>query len=101
MARKNESILNLLIQVPWWVSVVVSGAAYLFLKFIFPSIDFGSMTANSFAKGISGAASFVALVFLLPALISAFKSWQKSKRLDSQKGLDSIKALGWREFEDS
>ena len=41
MARRNESILNLLIQVPWWVSVVVSGAAYLFLKFIFPSIDFG------------------------------------------------------------
>jgi hypothetical protein len=50
MARKNESILNLLIQCPWWVSVLVSGIAFVFLKFIFPSVDFGSMTANAFAK---------------------------------------------------
>jgi len=100
MARKNESILTLLIQCPWWVSVLLSGIAFVFLRYILPSIDFGSTTANAFAKGISGAAPFVALVLLLPAPVSALKSWQKSKRLDSQKGLDSIKALGWREFEE-
>jgi restriction system protein len=72
----------------------------LFLKFIFPSIDFGSMTANAFAKGISGAAPFVALVLLLPAPISAYRSWRKRRLLDSQKGLDSIRSLGWREFEE-
>jgi hypothetical protein len=49
MTRKNESILDLLIQLPWWVNVVVSGAAYLFLKFIFPSIDFRSMMTNALA----------------------------------------------------
>ena len=69
MARRDESTLNLLVQCPWWVSVVVPGAAYLFLKFILPSIDFGSTAANSFAKGISGIAPFVALVLLIPAPI--------------------------------
>jgi restriction system protein len=100
MARKNESILDLLVQCPWWVSVVVSGAAYLFLKFILPSIHFESMMLNSLAKGISGAAPFVALVLLLPAPIAALNSWRKRRLLDSQKGIDSIRALGWREFEE-
>jgi restriction system protein len=100
MARKDESILNLLVECPWWVSVVVSGAAYLFLKFIFPSIDFGSVMANSFAKGISGWAPFVALVLLIPAPIAALNSWRKRRLLDNQKGIDSIRALRWREFEE-
>lgn len=100
MARRNESIFNLLIQVPWWVSVVVSGAAYLFLKFIFPSIDFGSITANSFAKGISSVAPIIALFLLFPAPIAALNSWRKRRLLDSQKGIDSIRALGWRELEE-
>jgi restriction system protein len=100
MVRKDESILNLLVQCPWWVSVVVSGAAYVFLKFIFPSIDFGSIMANSFAKGISGLAPFVALVLLIPAPVAALNSWRKRRLLDSQKGIDSIRALGWRQFEE-
>ena len=100
MSGKDESILNLLVECPWWVSVLVSGIAFVFLRYILPSIDFGSLMTNNFAKGISGAAPFIALVLLLPAPISALKSWQKSKRLDSQNGLDSIKALGWREFEE-
>jgi restriction system protein len=100
MARRDESIINLLTQCSWWVSVVVSGAAYLFLKFILPSIDFGSAMANSFAKGIPGVAPFVALLLLIPAPIAALNSWRKRRLLDSQKGIDSIKALGWREFEE-
>jgi restriction system protein len=100
MARRNESILNVLVQCPWWVSVIVSGAVYLFLKFIFPSIDFGSTMANAFAKGISSAAPIIALVLLIPAPVAAFNSWRKRRLLDSQKGVDSIRALGWREFEE-
>jgi len=80
MARKDESILNLLVECPCWVSVVVSGIAFLFLRFILPSIDFQGMAANAFAKGLSSVAPFVALVLLLPAPIAAFNSWLKKKR---------------------
>jgi len=99
MARRNESILNLLVECPWWVSVLASGIAFVFLKFVSPSIDFRRMVTNSFAKGLSSAAPFVALVLLLPASISAFRSWKKRRRPDSQKNIDSICALNWREFE--
>jgi restriction system protein len=100
MARRDESILNLLVECPWWASVLISVIAFVILRFILPSINFQNMVVNSFVKGLSNAAPFVALVLLLPAPISALRSWQKSKRLDSQKDLDSIKAIGWREFEE-
>ena len=85
MARKDESILNLLVECPWWASVLVSGAAFVFLRYILPSIDFGSMAANSFAKGLSGGAPIVAIVLLLPAPIAALNSFLKKRRSNSQK----------------
>jgi restriction system protein len=100
MARRDESILDLLVQSPWWVSVVASGIAFVFLKYILPSIDFGSMIPNAFAKGISGWAPIIALVLLIPAPIAALNSWRRRRLLDSQKGIDSIRALRWREFEE-
>ena len=79
---------------------MVSGIIYVLLKFILPSIDFRSIGVNAFFKGLSQVALVVALVFLLPAPISAFKSWQKRRPLDTQKDLDSIRALNWLEFEE-
>jgi len=71
MARKDESILNLLVECPWWVSVAVSGVAFVCLRFILPSIDFQGMAANAFIKILSQAVPFVAAALLLPAPISA------------------------------
>ena len=53
MARRDESLLNLLAECPWWVSVLVSGIAFVFLRFILPVIDFHGMAANAFAKSLS------------------------------------------------
>ena len=85
MARKDESILNLLAECPWWVSISVSGIAFIGLRFILPSIDFGSVAANSFAKGLYSAAPLVALVLLLPAPIAALNSWLKRKRPERRR----------------
>ena len=79
MGQKDESMLNLLVECPWWVSVIVSAVVFVFLRFILPSIGFGSMAANAFAKGLSGAAPIVALVLLIPAPIAALNSWFKGR----------------------
>ena len=86
MGRKDESLLNLLVDCPWWVSVLVSGFAYVFLRFIFPSITFPGMAANAFTKGLSGAAPFVALVLLLPAPVAALNSFLKRRRDNTRRG---------------
>lgn len=85
MARRDESLLNLLVECPWWVSVLLSGMAYLFLKFIFPSITSHGMAANAFTKGLSDAAPLVGLVLLLPAPIAALNSWLKKKGSNGRK----------------
>ena len=85
MARENESLLNLLILVPWWVSVVVSGTVYLILKYIIPGIEFQDPWSMAFLKGVSDAAPLIALVLLIPAPVSAFNSWLKRKRLDKKQ----------------
>jgi restriction system protein len=100
MARKDDSILNQLVKSPWWVSVLVSAAAFVGLGYIFPAIDFGGSAANGMAKGFSQLAPIVALLLLIPAPIAALNSWRKRKLLDSRKRIDSIRALGWREFEE-
>lgn len=100
MARRNESILELLTQVPWWISVVLSVTAFFVLKFIVPAINFQSWVL----KGIAGAAPtiayFVAIILLVPAPISYFNSSRKKKLLDKQKDIDSIKSLAWKQFEE-
>ena len=80
MGRRDGSILNQLVEYPWWVSVLLSGFASVVLKFIFPSILFPGMAANAFVKGLSSAAPFVSLVLLLPAPIALLHSCLKKKR---------------------
>ena len=100
MSRKNQSILDLLVSCPWWVSVLLSGASFVFLKFILPSINFQNPLLNGMFKGVSGVAFFVALVLLIPAPISLFNTWRKKRLLNSQQSLETIRKMNWREFEE-
>lgn len=108
MAKKNESILDLLALLPWWVSVVLSGISYLTLKYFIPSIEFqkkGPLDMTyAFYRGLANAAPnlapIIALVLLMPALISAINSWRKRKLLDRQESIDTVRNLNWKEFEE-
>ncbi len=100
MAKKNENILYLLAQVPWWISVVLSGTAFIVLKFIIPAINFQSWVLKGIAGAFPQVAYFVAFVLLIPAPISFFNSLRKKKLLDKQQDLDSIKSLSWKQFEE-
>jgi restriction system protein len=100
MARKNETILNLLAEAPWWVSVVFAGAAFLVLRYILPGISGDNLVLKAVARAAPIVAPWFALFFLIPAPISAYHSWRKRRLLDSQEDLGSIRSLSWREFEE-
>jgi restriction system protein len=100
MARKNETILNLLAEAPWWVSVVVAGAVYLLLRYILPGLSGDNLGLNAVARTAPVVAPWVSLILLLPAPISVYHSWRKRKLLDSQEDLGSIRSLSWRELEE-
>jgi restriction system protein len=105
MARQNESILDVLIKLPWWVSVVCSVAAFVFLRYIVPLfVPAGPATSSNYAlKGLLSAAvvmaPLVAFVLFIPAPIAAFRQWRERRLLDSQEGLETIRTLSWARFE--
>ncbi|MBK7731174.1 MAG: restriction endonuclease [Gammaproteobacteria bacterium] len=100
MGRRQQSILEVLMDCPWWVSVIVSAASYIGLAVVLPSVEFKSAPFQAMAKGIAPMATFVALIFLVPAPISAFNSWRKRQLVDKQTGIQSIRSLGWKQFEE-
>jgi restriction system protein len=99
MARKDENILVLLSKFPWWVSILVGIAVYIGLKFVIPSITFKNPFFKVMAQGAPKLA-WLSLLFLLPAAVSAFGSIRKRRLLDHQSGIESIRSLSWKEFEE-
>jgi len=43
---------------------------------------------------------FVALLFRIPTAISAFNSWPKPQLVDKQTGIQWIRTLSWKQFEE-
>lgn len=99
MARKRDGLIELLTEVPWWVSVVVAGAIYIGMRWILPSIEFQGLMLKSIAASTPKAAWFFALPFLIPGLVSFVKRKQRQQFLDSRSDLDSIRKLSWSDFE--
>ena len=99
MARRDESLMELLADLPWWVSVCFAAVVYMLLKFVVPSIAF-SGTALKLLASTTPQYAWIAVIFLGPGLLSAMRSLQKGRRLDGQTGIESIRDLPWKEFEE-
>ncbi len=85
MARRNEALLDLLVEKPWWVSVALAAGVFVCIRFLVP-------VAPLFA--------WIALIlFLAPAPVSAYREWRERRLLDGQKDLVDIRALSWQRFE--
>jgi restriction system protein len=99
MRRRDENILTVLAQVPWWISVIIAGVVYVVLKFVIPSI-WAQDPIFKFMALAAGQLAWVAVIFLFPAAVSAIESLRKGRLLDQQSGIESIRSLSWKEFEE-
>jgi restriction system protein len=87
MSRRRSSLAEDLILCPWWFSVVLAAAAFVVLPSLLPA------AFHSFVP-------IVVFVLLGLAGISALRSWNTRTMIEQQIGLDSIRALPWKRFED-
>lgn len=99
MRKRDDNIFDLLALFPWWVSVIVAGVFYVGLRFVIPQITFTNQVAKSFALVLPNLAPLF-WIFLIPGGISLYHSFRKRKQFDKQSGLESIRALSWKEFEE-
>ena len=97
--RKNEGIFDLLATLPWWVSVVVTSLAYIFFKWIFPALAGQSFLLKAMVHAVQANALLFACLFLIPAPVAFFNATRRRKLLDSQTGIESIRAMSWQDFE--
>jgi restriction system protein len=99
--RRNESIFDLLIELPWWVSILFAGAVYAGARYWLPDYLSASGTPIrvGIAQGLRENGWVFAFPFLLMAPISLFRSLHRRRLLDQQRSLDSIRALSWQDFE--
>jgi restriction system protein len=99
MARRRESLADVLMVLPWWVSVVVAAAAYALLAFAAPRY----LQANPYAAGLSAAsknyAALVAGVFLLIGFLSFVRALLIKRKFDALAGIEQVRQLPWRQFE--
>jgi restriction system protein len=100
MAKRNDSILNLLTTVPWWVSIIASLSVYVLFAYIVPLIPSQNPLVGGVFKATPAFAPILAIVLLVPAPISAMNAWRKRKLLDNQSNIETIRALSWKEFEE-
>lgn len=100
MARRSETFLNSLMGLPWWVGI--SGACFIYFisHFVFSAISFENIVINSFAKTAPFLGKLFALLFLIGGILSAFQTWFKRRRLESQTGIETIRLLDWKAFEE-
>jgi hypothetical protein len=53
MARRKDSILNDLIELPWQVSVILSAGVFIVLKFILPIFSFDNFVFEAVATNLT------------------------------------------------
>lgn len=99
MARKNDSLLRVLFDCPWWVSVLISICSYVLLTEIVPVFlpYSDSIYTKPFTEGITNGlemiAPIVAIVFLIPAPFAFMRSFSIKQRYQATSTKDDLNGL--------
>ncbi|WP_051563786.1 restriction endonuclease [Enterovibrio calviensis] len=100
MAKRNDHLLVLLTDAPWWVSVVVSGCAFVALTYLFPYyLDNGTVASEGFINASQSVAIYLSSILLLPAPISLLKRFTSRKRLLKTASHAHLHQMHWLDFE--
>jgi restriction system protein len=89
MPRRKSSLAEDLVLAPWWVSALLAFLAYALLPGILPT---------PMVKG--GLVGVIALGLLALSAISALRSLKNRRLLNAQIGLESLRNLPSKDFED-
>ena len=103
MPRKNEGLLFELCSLPWWVSAAIAAIAFVGIAYVFPSTSIESPLWAALIS-LQGKAMYfaipIAMIFLLPTVLSFAERTRKKRLSDRQLDLVSIRELPWRQFEE-
>ncbi|MFW6053127.1 MAG: hypothetical protein ACOC8I_04390 [Desulfosalsimonas sp.] len=100
MSRKNGSVLDEFVKLPWWLSVILSVVVYLSFTYLLPLVAFQHFFFKGIAEMMTGLVPALAGILLLVSGVSLFNAWRKRELLERQKGTGTLQSVGWKDFED-
>ncbi|MEQ1600507.1 MAG: restriction endonuclease [Methylophilaceae bacterium] len=113
MARRKKStplndLLDFAASISWKISIPIAIISYIGFHYVAsmplsPPKDlhsFSSSISRTLFISISKLLQFIIpIAFIIGAAVSVFKSKERSKLLDEQSGIDSVRSMSWQEFE--
>lgn len=104
MGRRRRSTLDDLAALPWPVGIALGIAGYVLIRYGIPAWLAGQdgPFAHALAAQLDTLATIAWMVLALctfAAAVSFFNARRRRRLLEAQSGLDSIAAMGWRDFE--
>lgn len=100
MPRNKTTFIDLLVELPWWVSVLVSASAYVMMAHVLPSIQTDNKITAMVFKAFVIPAPYIAGLILLAAPFAFLNARRKAKQLDTQRNIQTVRDLHWRNFEE-
>ncbi len=100
MPRNKTTFIDLLVELPWWVSVLVSATAYVMMAHVLPSIQTDNQIAAMVFKAFVIPAPYIAGLILLAAPFAFLNTRRKAIQLDTQRNIQTVRDLHWRNFEE-
>ncbi|WP_334018296.1 DUF2034 domain-containing protein [Alteromonas sp. S015] len=100
MPRNKTTFIDLLVELPWWVSVLVSATAYVMMAHVLPSIQTENQITAMVFKAFVIPAPYIAGMILLTAPFAFLNARHKAKQLDTQRNIQTVRDLHWRNFEE-
>jgi restriction system protein len=99
MGRRNESVGEILLKSPWWVSVVLGVLAFAGLRWGVHAWFGDNKMAQPIVTVASNYAPFVALIFGVLASLSFWFGKRRQTLVDQQTSLESLRGVPWKDFE--
>ncbi|WP_334039066.1 DUF2034 domain-containing protein [Alteromonas macleodii] len=100
MPRNKTTFIDLLVELPWWVSVLVSATAYVMMAHVLPSIQTDNKITAMVFKAFLIPAPYIAGMILLAAPFAFLNARRKAIQLDAQRNIKTVRNLHWRNFEE-
>ena len=90
---------DFLILAPWWVNVTLAGVVYVGLSVVLPKAGFTNPGLQALSNIGPQIAPWLSLFCLVFAMLSVLRRWSTRIDLQNQESVDSLVALGPKEFE--
>jgi len=97
--RRDKHFLHEFVDLPWWVSLVVAALVLAGVRWLLPAFAGSNQFLRPLGAALRAYAWWFTVPFLATAVIAAARTYSRRRLLDSQSGLDTLRALTWQDFE--